>query len=394
MNKNDILLSVIIPIYNAEGTIEECIDSVLNQSYTNFELILVDDGSADFSFSICKRYQKDDKRIKIVQTENKGIFQARKTGASISEGKYLTFLDSDDWIEQGAFEFAISIILSNADLDIMTYAFRFDKAGEIEENLYDEGIYEKHEIEEIIQKGMMFDHEIGRRRLNPSLCTKFIKKSLYLYIVNGIDDYITFGEDALVSYTAVCMSQKIGIYNNPFYHYRINEKSCMHRFPIERIEQINWFQKRIREQIGRTKYLPILDKQIDCYTRSFLRVLINNWFNLEYTDLPYVFSKKELIIGKKVALYGAGNVGLSFAKELLIGHYAQLVVWVDKDFDSKIGYMNVEIEDIEKLRKTDFDYLILALYDKVVAMEAKENLVNNVGIPIEKIIWEEPVLVG
>lgn len=394
MNIKDNLISVIIPIYNAEETLDECIRSVLNQSYKNFEVILVNDGSTDSSSSICNRYQNIDKRVKYIQTSNKGIFQARKIGASISNGEYLTFLDSDDWIEQDAFDFATNVIITNPDIDIFTYAFRFNENGMIEENLYDEGIYLASEIEQIIKRGMMFDYEIGKRRLNPSLCTKFLKKNLYKRIVNEIDDYITFGEDALVSYTAVCMSQKIGIYNKPFYHYRINEKSCTHSFPIERIEQIKCFQKRIQEQIGKTKYFPILEKQIDSYVRSFLRMVIKNWFNMDYTALPYVFSKKDLLIGKKVALYGAGDVGLSFAKELIIGRYAQLVVWVDRDFASKTEYMNMKIEDINELREKDFDYVILAIYNKSLAMEIRENLVDNMGIPEEKIIWEDPILVG
>lgn len=98
------LISVIIPVYNAETTISECIESVLCQTYNNFEIILVDDGSTDGSGNICKEYSEKDSRIRYIRKENGGVSSARNLGIDEAKGEYITFVDSDDWIEKDALE--------------------------------------------------------------------------------------------------------------------------------------------------------------------------------------------------------------------------------------------------------------------------------------------------
>lgn len=97
------LISVIIPVYNVERYLRECVDSVLGQTYQNFEIILVDDGSTDSSGDICDEYAKEDKRIQVVHQKNGGLSDARNKGFSKSSGEYVYFLDSDDWILPNAF---------------------------------------------------------------------------------------------------------------------------------------------------------------------------------------------------------------------------------------------------------------------------------------------------
>lgn len=92
-------ISVIIPIFNAEKTLKRCLDSILNQTFKNFEIICVNDGSQDKSIDILKEYKEKDNRIIIIQQENKGVSSARNAGIKIAKGKYITFIDSDDWIE-------------------------------------------------------------------------------------------------------------------------------------------------------------------------------------------------------------------------------------------------------------------------------------------------------
>lgn len=101
MIKNQrLLFSVVVPIFNVEMFLEECIKSVLKQTYTEFELILVDDGSTDESSSICDRYEKEDERIKVIHKSNQGLVSARKAGIAIAKGEYAVCLDSDDWLQK------------------------------------------------------------------------------------------------------------------------------------------------------------------------------------------------------------------------------------------------------------------------------------------------------
>ena len=92
-------LSIIVPIYNGERYLRKCIDSILSQTYTDFELILVDDGSKDSSLEICREYEKNDSRVVVFHKENAGLVAARKSGVSIAKGEYIGFVDCDDYID-------------------------------------------------------------------------------------------------------------------------------------------------------------------------------------------------------------------------------------------------------------------------------------------------------
>ncbi|HFI0107720.1 TPA: glycosyltransferase family 2 protein [Streptococcus suis] len=113
------LISIIIPIYNVENYLSRCLDSVVNQTYPNLEIILVNDGTPDGSVAIAEAYQEKDKRIKLIHQENAGLSEARNTGLSAATGDYIAFLDSDDWLELDAYEYLLQLLLDhNADISI------------------------------------------------------------------------------------------------------------------------------------------------------------------------------------------------------------------------------------------------------------------------------------
>ena len=94
------LISVIVPIYNVESYLEQCIKSIINQTYKNIEIILIDDGSTDKSPKICDKYKQKDSRIIVVHKQNTGVSATRNIGLELSKGKWIAFVDSDDWIEK------------------------------------------------------------------------------------------------------------------------------------------------------------------------------------------------------------------------------------------------------------------------------------------------------
>lgn len=108
-------ISVIIPVYNTESTLHKCVDSILNQSYEDWELLLIDDGSKDHSAFICDEYAQQDKRIKVFHKENGGVSSARNIGIDNAEGKWITFIDSDDWVERNY----LSNLYQNDENDIV-----------------------------------------------------------------------------------------------------------------------------------------------------------------------------------------------------------------------------------------------------------------------------------
>lgn len=117
-------ISVIVPVYNAERYLARCIDSILTQTYNNFELILVDDGSTDCSGKICDKYAKADARIKVVHKENGGVSTARNAGIDIAKGEYITFIDSDDFVEREFFKYTFNAA-QKSKADCVTAGIRY-----------------------------------------------------------------------------------------------------------------------------------------------------------------------------------------------------------------------------------------------------------------------------
>ena len=107
------MLSVIVPVFNAEKHLEKCIKSILSQTYTDIQVILVDDGSADSSGAICDSFCKSDDRIEVVHTDNQGAISARITGFDHANGEYVTFVDADDWIDEKMYSELIPRLIDN-----------------------------------------------------------------------------------------------------------------------------------------------------------------------------------------------------------------------------------------------------------------------------------------
>lgn len=114
-------VSIIVPIYNAEKTISRCVESILSQTYSDFELILVDDGSSDYSLDICNNYEQQDSRVKVFTQKNAGPSSARNTGLKESTGKWISFVDSDDWIDGNHIEELLSATTEETGMAVCGY---------------------------------------------------------------------------------------------------------------------------------------------------------------------------------------------------------------------------------------------------------------------------------
>ena len=113
MEQNKPLISVIVPVYNVEKYVGRCLTSIINQSYTNLEIIVINDGSIDKSLSVCEEYATKDNRIKLISQENRGLSGARNTGLRNFTGEYVTFVDSDDWIHKDMIEYLYKLLIRN-----------------------------------------------------------------------------------------------------------------------------------------------------------------------------------------------------------------------------------------------------------------------------------------
>lgn len=211
-------ITIIVPVYNVEKYLKDCIDSILQQTFTDYELILVDDGSPDNSGQICDDYAHKDKRIKVIHKNNGGLSSARNAGLNLSIGEYITFIDSDDLIKKDYLKKVFDIVLKE-NIDVLSCQFyRFKNSLEL-------NLEEQSDLKyEIMDKYTAMGELINNSELNFSACTKIFRRDLFKYLkFNEIRIY----EDMDIMYRIIDKASKIAIVYNSFYCYRITPNSIL-----------------------------------------------------------------------------------------------------------------------------------------------------------------------
>ena len=211
---NNPLISILLPVYNTSAYLHQCLDSVLAQTYTNLQVVLVDDGSKDNSLEICQQYAVKDSRFEVYHQENQGVATARNVLLSKIKGDYFLFVDSHDWIELNMVEFLVGKAL-NSQADIVVCGM-VNNDGACSEKYKEERMDQETTI-----KKFLFHKE-----LSGSLWNKLVKTSL----LQGIrfDNRISYGEDALFCWHALQRIRTIVQTDRQLYHYRMNENSLSH----------------------------------------------------------------------------------------------------------------------------------------------------------------------
>ena len=213
------MISVIVPVYNVEKYLSKCVESIINQTYKDLELILVDDGSLDNSGNICDNYAKNDNRIKVVHKENGGLSSARNAGLDIASGEYISFVDSDDWIDENAYEELVKKIVS-ANANIICFAGEKTDGTTTCEKCFDckgDGVILNGRD---VAKEILLD-KLGSQVVKGLYCAKCWKDLRFpvgrLY------------EDIPVTYKAFEKAERVAFVDKPFYKYRINPNSISHK---------------------------------------------------------------------------------------------------------------------------------------------------------------------
>lgn len=204
------LLSVIVPVYNVEQYLARCIDSILQQSYRNLELILVDDGANDSSGAICDQYAQKDPRVNVIHKENGGLSSARNAGLDAAKGEYVGFVDSDDWIEPGAYAAMISLMEQQQVPVICGGRYDVDgKTGKKQVGLCPPK-QERIRAEELVGRMFLWDN------CDSSACDKLYCRDLFENIryPEGV-----VCEDVPVIYQVVMKAESVLMWNQPFYNY-------------------------------------------------------------------------------------------------------------------------------------------------------------------------------
>lgn len=327
-------ISIVIPIYNAEDHLQRCVDSVLNQTEKNIEIILVDDGSKDNSIEICKKYLNQDKRVQLIHQENSGVSAARNRGIEQACGEYIGFIDSDDWIEPNMYECLLREA-NQASADIVMCDAR---------TVYEDGKIQADTItqlsaNQILQKSdftpsLLLEMAGSAWRCiykNHRYTAKRQKQNALLFPLG-----VKFSEDRIFNLYAFGQANKICYIKKAFYNRYMNKKSAVHRFHQDYFEACKRSMDGIEQAV---RYAWEDDNELQkAYLSQFITGAIGAICNYYYkTSTLRAAERKKMVKGlcedsqlrKAIETYGANRKSqwiLDRKYSLLIA-YAILANW-------------------------------------------------------------------
>lgn len=227
-NKNTLLFSVIVPVYNVENWLEKCLESILFQKNDNYELIIVDDGSTDNSSNICDKYASENSNIVVLHKKNEGLVSARNAGLNIAKGEYVIYIDGDDWIKPNYFNQCQKILEEHINLDLIIFNYKciYSTRSEIvEKNAKINNGYFDH----ILLQKKIFPHLMWNKlnwKIEPSPCNKIFKRDLLKkHICEDLS--ITIGEDVAFVYEYIFNCKNIFFFDKVLYCYNRNNSNSL-----------------------------------------------------------------------------------------------------------------------------------------------------------------------
>ncbi|MCM1286184.1 MAG: glycosyltransferase [Acetobacter sp.] len=236
--KYNSLISVIIPVYNVEMFLDRCIDSVINQTYDNLEIILVDDGSTDHSPVLCDNWSKKDSRIKVIHKKNGGLSDARNCGLDCSSGNYVVFIDSDDYVKSDMIETLFLRLIDDAsDLALCNYLCVSDDENYV--NDYENSLPVSDEL---------IDGKQAQRKLFGDMHWHYVIACCKLYKKFLFDDFRfpvgKLHEDLFTTHLIFEKCNLVSCVREPLYYYYQNENSITHSYSIRRLDALDAYISR------------------------------------------------------------------------------------------------------------------------------------------------------
>jgi glycosyltransferase EpsH len=290
MEKN-ITLSIVVPVYNSEKYLSKCLDTIINQTYKNIEILLIDDGSTDRSKEIIHSYMEKDPRIIAFFCENKGVSSARNLGIKNSSGAYITFVDSDDWVDLNLYNEAIKKAEKN-NCDIVLYSFtkEFNSSPKINEVLpfKSEEILDKDRIYNDLILNLISYEDETKESIMGAIWRCVFKSDLIKSNNICFDTDMHYAEDLIFCLNTFKLSNSIYILNKPFYHYRFSESSVTAAYKSNHFE---------RQLLVYNKIKHVFNNSIDESLNNrmnimMLRYIINGITHVCNTDSTFAHKYK------------------------------------------------------------------------------------------------------
>ena len=380
------LVSVIVPIYNVGTYIFQCINSLVKQTYTNLEIILVIDGSRDQSLEICESFRKNDSRVSIISKPNGGLVSARKTGLEASKGQYVFYLDGDDWLDIECIEqYYIHAIRYHTDIVLGNYKREFLGSSVIIKNETPSGFYDRERMALEIYPKMIYTGNFFQHGIRTYSWGKLYKRDVIEKLQLDIPNEIVVGEDAALTYPALYASNRIYMMNYAGCNYRQRSNSILKTVSFDYSGEVyklslilSYLSKKLDMNDTKSNFIY----QLRAYFISMVIIRTGAFFgNQSLFEQFSPFGHIEL--GSKICLYNSGSFGQHVLKNLKSNDNFKFIGWFDEDY-SESNILGMPVIDPNFILDYEFDYLLIASVDSNVTQFVKayfEKLgVNSVKI--------------
>lgn len=313
----DAKVSVIIPVYNVEKYLKRCLDSVITQTYETLEIICVDDGSTDRSLEILRFYEKKDSRVIVVTQSNQGPAAARNRGLNIATGKYISFVDADDFLQWNAYEILTMVAEENA-LDLIMFGantYPQDKG----EWWINEKFQTRYKVYEAKSAGEVI---FGEKASVPFLWMHFIKRTLVERPWKiRLDETMVLGEDQLFQFLYVPRAAKIMVIEDKLYNYQVSRNdSLMQLYSSRRITKIEYHLMLVQKIVSAWKEEGYFEMEEDN-----LATWMTNFIYYSLVNLPMQYKKK--YAGQFMELLAKCEVREYLIADYEQNHYKEMLEW-------------------------------------------------------------------
>lgn len=367
-------VSVIVAVYNSEKTIHKCIESILNQTLDDFEIVLVDDGSTDGSAKICDDYAEEHSNIKVVHKVNGGLVSARKAGIVVATGEYIGYVDGDDWIEPQMYK-KLYHIAKKHDVDMVSSGYIYEGNYQSYEcDTLDEGEYRGERLKELREKAI-FNMEVQDLGIRGSLCCKLFRKESFQGAQLAIPDNISFSEDKACVLTYLLDCKSVYVLKDCYYHYILNTESMTIEPKTDYLSKINEVYRYLCSLYSHPNFSEDMRKQAELYITQLLIKGINSRMGFSIRNLMWIDSEwmYEVPEGASVLLIGAGALCDTYARQ------------IENSGRLKLAGAVSECVDVANFK---YDYVIITYKYEPKAEEVRRELTEN-GVPETKILWFE-----
>lgn len=377
-------ISIIVPIYNVEAYLQKCLSSILDQTYRQFELILVNDGSTDASGEICDYFAASDDRITVIHKKNGGVTSARKAGLRRAIGDFVGWVDPNDWIEKDYFEkMVLAQEDSQADIVAGNHFRDIGKQSYTVCNNILAGLYTRESIlPKLIYSGKFF--EFG---LHTSLCTKLIRRSILDKIQPEVDEEINCDEDTVMVYLGILEAKKVLVTEYCGYHYVQRQGSITKSEGNDDLRRLRLAFRCLEEGIAKRGVWEKLRFPLRQWEK-YLLLERQIWvFDEKADDKTILLPYGGLSLHSRIVIYGASALGQTIVRYIGRNHLAENVLWIDKSYENfqRQGLQVYPPEDIQKLGDA-FDYVLLASVTESI-VNSMHRCLLELHVPEEKIRW-------